>query len=125
MNETETEEATRALSVLIVQLIRSKGRKMHNGRNKPAIRLVLEARRPRDDLPGLYERLGSLMRRRGDLEAEIQTLMPKKGRSNVGAEALQRFEGELDRVKVDIAGIDKEIKRIERRRIRKPEEAAE
>ena len=111
------------MAALIVQLIRSKGRMMRSEGNKPSMRLVLEARRPRDDLPGLYERLGGLMRRRGQLESEIQTL--NEGHSHEGVEALQRLEGELARVKADIAGIDKEIKRIERRRIRKPEETAE
>jgi len=119
MNETETEEATGALAALIVQLIRSKGRKMHNGRNKPAMRLLLETRRPQDDLPGLYERLGSLIKRRGEVESELRSLKDNREHTECSAEELRTLQVELERIKSEVADLNGEIKAIEGRRTKK------
>lgn len=99
---------------------------MRSGRNRPAMKMLLEARRPQDELPGLYERLGFLMRKRGEAEAEMRALKSKEECTKEVKDTLHRLDGELGRIREEVAGIDGEIKAIERRRkIKKPEDATE
>lgn len=116
MSEADSEAAVEAMASLIIHQIKSKGRKMQRKRLKPTLRMILEERKPQDELPGLYERLGSWMRRRGEVESELNTLRGGgTKRSTEDGSRMQTLEGERERIQKEIKSIDGQIRTLEER----------
>jgi len=117
MTEDEINDAVDMMAVLIIQRMKSKGKKMQRVKTKPALRMMMLDDDPDRDIPALYDRLGNFIRFRGEIESKLKALQGEgASRSKRHASQVRSLESEYERVQQEIFNIDNQIREVETRR---------
>jgi len=121
MTEDEVNEAADMMAVLIIQRMKSKGKRMQRMKTKPALRMMMLDDDPHRDLSALYDRLGNFIRLRGEIESKLKVLQGEgASRSKRQASQVRTLESEYDRIQQRILEIDEEIRSREEANNSKP-----